>query len=98
MHLQKVVIHDMEFEFGKGWLVKKLKRKMSHNCKRFRCNQTKKIKKLSPEQRLKQMSINVSIKLWKELIKSYEKLDAQRKSGEETTRVFEFLHNIISNF
>jgi hypothetical protein len=71
---------------------------MSQNCKRFRCNQTKKIKKLSPEQRLKKRWIDVNIKVWKELVKSYEKSNARRKSGEESIEVFEFLHNIISNF
>jgi hypothetical protein len=79
MHLHKVVIHDMESEFGVGWSVKKVKRQMSQNCKRFRCNQTKKIKKLSPELRLKKRPIDVSIKVWKELVKSYEKSDARRK-------------------
>jgi len=29
MHLQKVVIHDMEYEFGVGWSVKRVKRQMS---------------------------------------------------------------------
>ena len=50
MHLQKVVIHDMETEFVTAWSVKKIKKLMSQNCKRFWWNQTKKIKKiLSPE-------------------------------------------------
>jgi hypothetical protein len=98
MHLQKVVIHDMDYEFGVGWSVKKVKREMSHNCKRFRCNQTKKIKKLSPKKRLKKKLIDVSIKVWKELVKSYEKSDARRKFGEESIQVFEFSRNIVSNF
>jgi hypothetical protein len=98
MHLHKAVIHDMESEFGIGWSVKKVKRQMSQNCKRFRCNQTKKIKKLPPELRLKKRPIDVSIKVWKELVKSYEKSDAWRKSGEESIQVFQFAHNIISNF
>jgi hypothetical protein len=98
MHLHKVVIHDMESEFGIGWSVKKLKKQMSQNCKRLRCNQTKKIKKLSPELRLKKRSIDVSIKVWKEVVKSYEKSDAHRKSGEESIQVFQFAHNMISNF
>jgi hypothetical protein len=88
----------VESKFGIGWSVKKVKRKMSQNCKRFRCNQTKKIKKLSLEQRLKKRPIDVSIKVWNKLVKSYENSDARRKFGEESTQEFEFSHNIISNF
>jgi hypothetical protein len=58
----------------------------------------KEAKKLSPEQRLKQTSVDVSLKVCKELVKSYENSDAQRKFGEESTKVFEFSHNIISIF
>jgi hypothetical protein len=54
--------------------------------------------KLPPEQRLKKRPIDVSLKVWKELVKSYEKSDARRNSGEESTQVFEIAHNIISNF
>jgi hypothetical protein len=90
MHLQKEVIHDMETEFGTGWSVKKIKKQMTQNCKRFRCNQTKKIKGIPPELRNKRRPIDVSVKVWKELMKAYDRVDARRKSGEESTHVFEF--------
>jgi hypothetical protein len=70
---------------------------MCQNCKRFRCNQTKKIAKIPPELRDKKMPLDLSVKVWKELIKAYNKMDAQRKSREESTQVFEFAHKIISN-
>ena len=85
MHLQKAVIHDMETEFGTGWSVKKIKKLMSQNCKRFRCNQTKKIKNIPPELRNKRRPLDVSVKVWKELVKAYDKADAWRKSSKEST-------------
>ena len=88
MHLQKEVIHDMETEFGIGWSVKKIKKLMSQNCKRFQCNQTKKIKNISLELRNKRRPLDVSVKVWKELVKAYDKADAWRKSDEESTHVF----------
>ena len=42
-------------------------------------------KKNLPKQRLKKRPIDVSLKVWKELVKAYEKLDARRKSSEEST-------------
>ena len=96
MHLQKVVIHDMETEFGRGWSVKKIKKQMSQNCNRFRCNQTKKIKEIPPELRNKRRPLDVSVKVWKDLVKAYDKADAWRKSDEESTQVFEFSDKIIS--
>lgn len=54
--------------------------------------------KLSPKQRLKIRLVDVSIKVWKKIVKTYQKLDEQRNSGEERTQVFEFAHNIISIF
>ena len=45
LHLKKMVIQDMETEFGEGWSVRKVQKEMSKNCKRFQCNQSKKIKK-----------------------------------------------------
>jgi hypothetical protein len=54
--------------------------------------------KLPPKQRLKKRPIDVSLKVWKELVKAYEKSDARRNSGEENMQVFEIAHNIISNF
>jgi len=50
-----------------------------------------------PELRSKRRPIDVSVKVWKELVKAYDRVDAWRKSGEESTHVFEFGHNIISN-
>jgi len=44
MHLQKEFIHDIETKFGIGWLVKQVKKRMTQNCMRFRCNQMKKDK------------------------------------------------------
>lgn len=85
MHLQDVVIHDMETKFGIGWSVKKIKKLMSQNCKRFRCNQTKKIKNIPPRLRNKRRPLNVSVKVWKELVKAYDKVDAWTKFGEEST-------------
>ena len=46
LQLKKMVIQDMESEFGAGWLVTKVKSQMTENCKMFRCNQTRKIKKI----------------------------------------------------
>ena len=76
MYLQKAVIHDMETEFGTGWSVKKMKKLMSQNCKRFRCNQTKKIKDIPPELRNKRRPLDVNVKIWKVVIKEYDKVDA----------------------
>ena len=97
MHLQKAVIHDLETEFGIDWSVKQVKKQMTQNYKRFRCNLTKKIKQIPLELRTKRRSIDVSVKLWKELVKAYDREDARRKSGQESTQVFKFGHNIISN-
>ena len=47
LHLKNMVIQEMENEFGAGWSVTKVKLQMTKNCKRFRCNQTRKIKKNS---------------------------------------------------
>ena len=88
MHLQKAVIHDLETEFGIGWSVKKIKKLMSQNCKRFQCSQTKKIKNIPHELRNKRRPLDVSVKVWKELVKAYDKADARRKSGKESTQVF----------
>ena len=82
-------------EFGTGWSVKKRKLQMSLNCKRFRCNQTRKNKKMPQDQRLKQRPIDIPFKVWKELVKSYEKLDAQRKASNESIQVLNFSLNII---
>jgi hypothetical protein len=90
LHLQKEVINDMETEFGTGWSVKQIKKQMTQNCKRFRCNQMKKIKGIPPELRNKIRPIDVSVKVWKELVKAYDRVDARRKSGEESIHVFEF--------
>jgi hypothetical protein len=84
-------IHDMETEFGTGWLVKQIKKQMTQNCKRLCCNQTKKIKGIPLELRNKRRPIDVSVKVWKEIGKEYDRVGAERKSGEESTHVFEFL-------
>ena len=70
---------------------------MTQNCKRFRCNQMKKIKGIPPKLRKKRRPIDVSVKVWKDLVKAYDRVDAQRKFDEESTQVFEFGHEIISN-
>ena len=75
LHLQKEVINDMETEFGTGWLVKQTK-KMTQNCKRFFFKQTKKIKGIPLELRNKRRPIDVSVKVWKELMKVYDRVDA----------------------
>ena len=56
----------------------------------------KKIKKIPLEIRNKRRTLDVSVKVWKELVKAYDKVEAQRKSGEESTQVFEFSTKIIS--
>ena len=50
----------------------------------------KKIKGIPPELRNKRRSIDVSVKVWKEIVKAYDIEDAQRKFGEESIHVFEF--------
>ena len=57
----------------------------------------KKIKEIPPELRKKRRPIDVSVKVWKELVKEYDRVDSRRKFGEERTHVFEFGHTIISN-
>lgn len=49
------------------------------------------------DQRLKQRPIDIPFKVWKGLVKSYEKLDAQRKVGNESIQVLNFSLNIIQN-
>ena len=95
LHLKNMVIQDMENEFGAGWSVTKVKSQMTENCKRFRCNQTRKRKKFPHDQRLKQRPFDIPMKVWKELVKSHEKLEAQRKFGEEITQVLNFSFNMI---
>ena len=53
-------------------------------------------KKTPLELRNKRRPLDVSAKVWKELVKAYDKEDARRKSGEESTQVFEFSDKIIS--
>lgn len=94
-YLKKMAVQDIENEFGTGWSVKKIKLQMSLNCKRFHCNQIRKIKKLPQDQRLKQRPFDITFKLWKELVKSYEKLDAQRKVDDGSIQVLNFSLNVI---
>ena len=42
-------------------------------------------KKISPELRNKRRPLDVRVKVWKELVKAYDKADARRKSGEDNT-------------
>ena len=73
MHLQKAVIHDMQTEFGIGWLVKQVRKQMTQNCKRLCCNQTKNIKQIPPELRERRRPIDVSMKVWKESVNTYDR-------------------------
>jgi hypothetical protein len=66
------------------------KKKMTQNCKRFHCNQTKNIKEIPLKLRNKRRKIDVSVKVWKYLMKAYDREDAQRKFSEESIQVFEF--------
>jgi hypothetical protein len=79
MHLQKEVIDDMDTEFGTGWSLKKIKKQMTQNCKIFHCNQIKNTKQIPHELRNKRRPIDVSVNVWKELVKEYDREDAQRK-------------------
>lgn len=45
-------------------------------------------KKYSSWAKEKIRPLDVSVKVWKELVKAYDKEDARRKSGEERTHVF----------
>ena len=85
----------MEREFGDCWSVTEVKPQMNEKCKRFRCNQTRKIKKIPQDQRLKQRPFDIPMKVWKELVKSHEKLEAQRKAGKDITQVLNFSLNMI---
>ena len=87
----------MEAEFGKGWSVRKVPKEMSKNCKRFRCNQSKKIKKLHLDERYRKRPMDIPVKVWKELVKYYEKLDAQKKAGNESIQVLYFPFKIYLN-
>ena len=50
------------------------------------------------QEKAKKRPIDVSLKVWKEVVKSYENSNARRKSGEVSIQVFEFAHKIISKF
>lgn len=71
LHLQKIVIHDMESEYGSSWSVKKIKK----------TNESKN----PPKLRNKRRPVDVSVEVWKDLVKAYEKVDALRKLGKEST-------------
>ena len=90
LHLTKMFIQDMETEFREGWSVRKVQKEMSKNCKRFQCNQSKKIKKIHPDERYRKRLMDIPVKVLKELVKNYEKLDAQRKSGNDSIQVLYF--------
>ena len=45
-------------------------------------------KKTPLELRNKRRPLDVSVKVWKELVKAYDKANARRKSSEESTQVF----------
>ena len=72
-------------------------KEMSKNCKKFRCNQFKKMKKLHPNERYRKRPMDIPVKVWKELVKNYEKLDAQRKAGNESIQVLYFPFKIYLN-
>ena len=97
LHLKKMVIQDMETEFGEGWSVRKVQKEMSKNCKRFWCNQSKKIKKLHPDERYRKRPMDIPVKVWKELVRNYENSDAQRKAGNESIQVLYFPFKINLN-
>jgi len=73
----------MHTKFGTGWSVKQVK-KITQNCNKFRCNQTKKIKQIPPKLRTKRRLIDVSVKVWKGIVKAYDRAYAQRKSDKES--------------
>jgi hypothetical protein len=56
----------------------------------------KKDKKNTPMLRNKRRPLDDSVKVWKEIINTYDKYYAWRKSNEESTHVFEFSTKIIS--
>ena len=60
------------------------------------CWSVKKIKKNPPELRNERRLLDVTVNVWKELVKAYDKVDARRKSDEESTEAFEFFTKIIS--
>ena len=97
MHLQKAIIHDMETEFSTGWSAKKIKKQMSQNCKRFQCNQTKNIKKYLLQLRNKRRPLDVSVKVWKEIIKAYDKADDRGSPTRRAHRYFNFLLRLFQN-
>lgn len=96
MNLQKAVIHDMEIKFGTGWSFNKIKKTNELKLQEILVQPNKKDKTNPPELRNKRRTLYVSVKVWKELIKAYDKVDAKRKSDEESTQVFEFSTKIIS--
>ena len=55
-----------------------------------------KIQRNPPKLRNKRRPLDVSVKVWKELVMAYDKANAWRKSSEESTQVFEFSTKIIS--
>ena len=77
--------------------MRKVQKEMSKNCKRFWCNQSKKIKKLHPDERYRKRPMDIPVKVWKELVKDYEKLNAQRKDGNENIQVWYFPFKINLN-
>ena len=93
-----MVIQDMETKFKEGWSVRKVQKEMSKNGKRFWCNPSKKIKKLHLDERYRKRPMDIPVKVWKELVKNYEKLDAQRKAGNESIQVLYFPFKINLNF
>ena len=92
-----MVIQDMETKFKEGWSVRKVQKELSKNCKRFWCNPSKKIKKLHPDERYRKRPMDIPMKVWKELVKNYENLDAQRKVGNKSIQVLYFPFKINLN-
>ena len=77
--------------------MREVKKEMSKNYKRFRCSQSKKIKKFHPNERYRKRPMDIPVKVWKELVKNYEKLDSQRKAGNESIQVLCFPFKINLN-
>ena len=57
----------------------------------------KKIKQIPLQLRDKRRPIDVSFKVWKDLMKTYNREDARMEYGEESIQAFKFGHKIISN-
>ena len=55
------------------------------------------MKKLHPNERYRKRPMDIPLKVWKELVKNYEKLDAEGKDGNESIQVLYFSFKIDLN-